>query len=144
MAHESSATTVFLSGITAAVADVTLNDLSRSKDFARLRDYFEQKSILQAAGYAALTVVIGSVAVVVATRLLFGFDVPARAEDTALLLATSFVVGYAMDIAIERMHVFSGLEAYYDLYGAGAWGGLSLTVCMAMALALQFLLLPRL
>ena len=144
MTHASSATTVFLSGITAAVADITLNDLSRSSNFARLRDYFQNKSILQAAGYAALTVAIGSAAVVLATRFVFGFDVPASAKETALLLATSFTFGYGMDVYIQRMHVFVGLEAYYTRYGAGVWGGLSLTVCMAIALCLQFMLLPRL
>ena len=144
MARPKVTTTVLFNGITGAVADVVLNDLSRRGDFGRLRPYFERHGIVQAAGYAAVTVMIGAAIVCAATRVVFGFAVPERWPELALTLATCFGVGYAMDVAIARMHVFAGLEAYYARHGAGAWGGASLVVSMGVALAMQLLVLPQL
>lgn len=137
-------TTVLFNGITAAVADVALNDISRANNFAKLRPYFEHKSILQAAGYAGLTVMVGAAAVLLTTQLLLGYTTPRQWTEVLLTLGVSFGIGVGMDVLIRRFHVFSGLDAYYNTYGAGVWGGASLVVSMAVALAMQAYVLPLL
>lgn len=137
-------TLLLFNGITGAVADVALNDLSRWNNFAKLRPYFASRSISHAAASAALTVLVGAAAVVGATAIAFGYAMPRSAAQVGLTLGVSFVVGVAMDIAIDRLGVFSGLEAYYAAYGAGAWGGLSLVTSMAISLLVQVYVLPSL
>ena len=137
-------TTVLFNGITAAVADVALNDLSRRNDFALLRAYFLEHSILQAAAYASLTVMVGAVAVLLVTRAVAGFCVPRTLGQTAVALSASFAVGWAMDVAIKELRVFPLLDAYYARHGAGLWGALSLVVSMAISLAAQAFVLPLL
>ena len=138
------ATTLLFNAVTAAVADVALNDLSRASDFAHLRAYFMRKSILQAAAYAAATVAIGAALVLLGTRTLLGFAVPRGAGELVWTLGASFLVGCAMDVAIARLRVFRGLEGYYRAHGAGLWGGASLVVCMCISLFMQFHVLPLL
>ena len=144
-------TALLLNGLTAAVADVALNDLSRHHDLARrlalteLKPYFARHGILQAASYAAITVVLGAAVVLASTRLLFGFDVPtSSARQVAACLCVSFVVGWLMDVAIFRMRVFPGLDAYYARHGAGFWGAASLVVSMSISLLVQGVVLPHL
>lgn len=139
------ATTILFNGIAGAVADVALNDLSRATDVAHLRTYFAHRSILGAAAAAAVTVMLGAAAVLLVTHLCFGFAVPRNLVEGGLTLATSFLIGYAMDVAIARLNVFGNdLRVYYKHHGAGGWGGLSLVVSMAVALVMQGLVLPRL
>ena len=137
-------TTVLLNGITAAVADISLNDLSRRRDFAHLQAYFRQRGILQAAAAAAVTVMIGAIAVLLASRTLFGFDTPATFIEGLVSLGISFAVGWVMDVLIRRWNVFPKLKVYYETYGAGLWGALSLTVSMVVALLVQAFVLPLL
>ena len=113
-------------------------------DFAKLRRYFAQRSILGAAGAAGLTVMLGAAAVLVVTQLLFGYAVPADAKEVLLTLGVSFALGCAMDVAIERLRVFSGLEPYYAAHGAGVWGGASLVVSMLVVLGALAYVLPLL
>lgn len=136
------ATTVLLNGVTAAIADISLNDLSRRQDFAHLQAYFRKRSILKAALTAAVTVMIGATAVLLASRLLFGFDVPSTVAQGLATLCLSFGVGWAMDVLIRRWDVFPTLATYYRTYGAGLWGALSLTVSMIVALLVQAFVLP--
>jgi hypothetical protein len=138
------ATTVFFNGVTAAVADVALNDVSRVRDFASLQQYFSRHGIMQAASYAAITVMIGAIAVILTTRGLFGFDVPHTSSELLLALAVCFGVGWGMDVAIAKANVFPDLKQYYARHGSGFWGALSLVVSMAISLAVQRFLLPRL
>lgn len=137
-------TTVLFNGVVGAVADVALNDLSRARDFAHLRAYFRERSICGAAGAASVTVMIGAVAVLAATSWLFGFDTPSTPLEVAATLFACFAIGFGMDVAIARLRVFRGLEAYYEAHGAGVWGGLSLVVSMAVALVVQAYVLPSL
>lgn len=138
------ATSVLFNGIAAAVADVALNDMSRHSNFAHLRTYFEKRGILHAAAYAAVTVMVGAGAVLVATQLAFGYSIPSSLLEVSLTLAISFAIGYAMDVAIERTKLFRDLETYYRVHGSGTWGGLSLVVTMTLALAAQTYVLPHL
>ena len=141
---DASATLVLFNGITGAVADVALNDVSRMTDFAKLRRYFADRSILGAAGAAGLTVMVGAAAVLLTTQLLFGFAVPTDTQQVLVTLGVSFALGCVMDVAIERLRVFPGLDAYYTAHGAGVWGGASLVVSMLVALGAQAYVLPYL
>lgn len=138
------ATLVLFNGITGAVADVALNDLSRSNDVAKLRAYFAQHSILGAAAAAGLTTAVGAVAVLLATELCCGYAVPSGPLQVIGTLGVSFALGWVMDVVIERLRLFAHLEAYYAAYGAGVWGGLSLVVSMSVAMAAQAYVLPLL
>ncbi len=140
-----SATLVLFNGVTGAVADVALNDLSRGTDFAKLRRYFERRSVLGAAGAAALTVMVGAIAVLCTTQLLFDYAEPTNLREVGLTIGVSFVIGCAMDVAIQKARVFGNdLEPYYAAHGAGLWGGASLVVSMAVSLAMQAYVLPHL
>ena len=140
----SPATLVLFNGITGAVADVVLNDMSRATNFAKLQRYFHRRSILGAAGAAALTVSVGAAAVLCITYACLRYSVPATPQQFLCTVGVSFVVGYAMDVAIQKLRVFSDLDAYYAAHGAGAWGGASLVVSMVVSLAAQAYVLPRL
>lgn len=138
------ATLVLFNGVTGAVADVALNDLSRINDVAKLRGYFAQHSILGAAAAAGLTVVVGAAAVLLVTMGGFGYTVPSDAPQLLTTLCVSFVLGCALDVVLEKLRLFAHLEAYYAAHGAGVWGGLSLVVSMGVALAVQAYVLPHL
>ena len=140
----SASTAVLFNAVTAAVADVALNDLSRYNDVAHLRSYFAPRSILAASAAAAATVAVGAAAVMLSTHLVAGYAVPRTTGQLAATLLASFAVGWIMDVAIHRLRVFEGLEEYYASHGAGAWGGASLVVSMCVSLAVQAYLLPLL
>ena len=137
-------TGILFNGITGAVADIALNDLSKMNNFANLRPYFEDKYITQAALYAGTTTLIGSIVVFIMTTVTFGYTIPTNLVQTIFTLCVAFMIGYGLDVFIHKKKMFKGLDEYYKEHGSGFWGAVSLVVCMAISLFMQRLILPLL
>ena len=139
-------TFVFINFIVGFISDIILNDLSRkpatllfpSKIIQSLNIYFINKSIIQAAIYAGITVVV----ILIPTVLLFNmyFNV---FEDKILFTGCSFIVGYIADIIIDKMNIFGNtLKPFYKLAGSGLWGGLAIAFSVIISYLIQIYLLP--
>ena len=136
----------FINFIVGFISDIILNDLSRktatllfpSKIIQSLNIYFINKSIIQAAIYAGITVVV----ILIPTVLLFNmyFNV---FENKILFTGCSFVVGYIADIIIDKMNIFGDtLKPFYKLAGSGLWGGLAIVFSVIISYLIQIYLLP--
>ena len=141
-----SSTFFFINFIVGFISDIILNDLSRkpatllfpSKIIQSLNIYFINKSIIQAAIYAGITVVV----ILIPTVLLFNmyFNV---FENKILFTGCSFVVGYIADIIIDKMNIFGNtLKPFYKLAGSGLWGGLAIAFSVIISYLIQIYLLP--
>lgn len=136
-------TFVFINFIVGFISDIILNDLSRrpsTKIIQSLYIYFKHKSIIQAAIYAALTVII----VLIPTIIIFNlfFDV---FENKILFTGFSFVTGYIADVIIDKLNIFGNtLKPYYKLAGSGLWGGIALAFSVVISYLIQIYLLPAL
>ena len=141
-----SKTFVFINFIVGFISDIILNDLSRkpasaifpSKMIQSLNSYFISKSIIQAAIYAGITVIV----ILIPTMILFNlyFDV---FENKILFTGCSFVVGFISDIIIDKMNIFGNtLKPYYKLAGSGFWGGLAIAFSVVISYLIQIYLLP--
>lgn len=125
--------------------DLVLNDFSRhplsnyheNRVIKSLEPYFRDKSIIESGVYAGLTVVNAYILVM---SLWFSMGLgmlPTReAVYSALNVATLkkiaieiglvFVLGYVIDVFIDKMRVFGdSLDTYYSVAGAGLWGALA-------------------
>jgi hypothetical protein len=127
------------------VSDIILNDLSRkpasrifqSKIIRSLRPYFIRKSIIQAAIYAGITVVI----VLLPTIYIFNiyFDV---FENIFNFILLSFCMGYIADILIDKLNIFGKtLKPYYNIAGSGLWGGMAIMFSVIISYIIQFVIL---
>jgi hypothetical protein len=139
-------TFLFINFIVGFLADIFLNDLSRkpasklfpSKIIQSLNIYFINKSIIQAAVYAGLTVVF----VLIPTILLFNlyFDV---FKNKLLFTIFSFITGFISDIIIDKLNIFGNtLKPFYKLAGSGLWGGLAIAFSVVISYLIQIYLLP--
>ena len=139
-------TFLFINFIVGFISDIILNDLSRkptallfpSKIIQSLNIYFINKSIIQAAIYAGITVVI----ILIPTILLFNmyFNV---FEDKILFTGFSFVIGFIADIIIDKMNIFGNtLKPFYKMAGSGLWGGLAIAFSIIISYMIQIYLLP--
>ena len=139
-------TFLFINFIVGFIADVILNDLSRkpasqvfpSKIIQSLNIYFINKSIIQAAIYAGLTVVV----VLIPTIYLFNlyFDI---FENKLLFTIFSFITGFISDIIIDKLNIFGNtLKPFYKLAGSGLWGGLAIAFSVIVSYLIQIYLLP--
>lgn len=135
-------TAVFLNAIVSATADVCLNDLSRHHDFAKLMPYFRTKSIVQAASISAATVGLAACLVLAVQDALFGRPLPTTWQQTLAFASLAFVLGFVLDVLIDKFNIFKDLKQFYRHNGSGFWGGLSLLVSMLLSLLLQRLVLP--
>jgi len=139
-------TFLFINFIVGFIADVILNDLSRkpasqlfpSKIIQSLNIYFINKSIIQAAIYAGLTVIF----VLIPTIYLFNlyFDI---FENKLLFTIFSFITGFISDIIIDKLNIFGNtLKPFYKLAGSGMWGGLAIAFSVIVSYLIQIYLLP--
>lgn len=139
-------TFLFINFIVGFIADIFLNDLSRkpasrlfpSKIIQSLNIYFINKSIIQAAIYAGLTVIV----VLIPTIILFNlyFDV---FENKLLFTIFSFITGFISDIIIDKLNIFGNtLKPFYKLAGSGLLGGLAIAFSVVISYLIQIYLLP--
>lgn len=76
---------------------------------------------------------------------LSNLSTPTTWREITQISAIAFVVGYILDVAIDKMGLFgSSLEPYYDIAGSGYWGSFALIFSLLISFILQKYLVPRL
>lgn len=140
-------TFIFINFIVSFLSDIILNDLSRSSYInspiiKSLQPYFNKKSIVEAAFYAGLTVVLTLIPILILHKYLLPiFDIP----ELLLLIILGFIIGYIIDIFIEKIDIFGAtLHPYYKLAGSGFYGGLAIIFSITISYILQIYLVPNL
>lgn len=111
-------TNLFLNFCVGFVSDIILNDLSRIPNFKKmnsLSQYFDNNYIVVAAVYAGLTT---SFCIYLAYLL--------NKYTNINYYLSAFIVGYIVDIIIEKYKIFNNLESYYETVGSGLWGALAI------------------
>jgi hypothetical protein len=144
-------TFLFIIFVVSAVADIALNDLTKtqlgrtSRIITSLLDYFKGKLIIESAVYAGITVVVATMILMSITTHLLGFMVPSNWSQLGTAMIIAYVIGYGLDVAIEQLKVFgSSLDHYYRVAGAGHWGAFSFEVALVASFLVQQYLLPAL
>ena len=140
-------TFIFINFIVSFLSDIILNDLSRSSYInspiiKSLQPYFQKKIIIEAGFYAGLTVVLTLIPILILHKYLLPiFDIP----ELLLLTLLGFIIGYLVDILIEKIDIFGpSLHQYYKLAGSGFYGGLAIVFSIIVSYILQIYLLPNL
>jgi|TARA_B110000495_G_C22484285_1_gene298888 hypothetical protein len=111
-------TNLFINFCVGFISDIILNDLSRIHNLKYLNSlypYFNNNHITIAAIYAGLTT---SFCIYLAYFL--------NKHTSINYYLSAFIVGYIIDIIIEKYKIFNNLESYYNTAGSGIWGGLAI------------------
>ncbi len=125
---------IIINFIISALSDIILNLLSRSsiikkynfKIILSLKPYFKNKSIIQSAIYAGLTIIAALLVTILVSKSILGFYIPNNNNELIKFIFIAFLIGYAIDIMIDRFKIFGNeLELYYKIAGAGLWGALA-------------------
>jgi hypothetical protein len=120
-------------------SDFILNILSRITDtnsifysniIVSLLPYFTSKHPFYAGFLAGITILFAFFLLLFLSKFLFGFYIPSIKNifniDIINYLVLAFVLGYGIDVMIEKTDLFgSGLHAYYKVAGSGLWGSLA-------------------
>ena len=146
-------TFLLLNFIIAMLSDIALNDIARNKDpkfmnsdiISSLRPYFENKSIIVASIYAGLTICFATLILSLITKPTLGYYVPDNLKQLCIYLIPAFILGYLLDIAIDKLNIFGdSLHTYYKIAGAGLWGALAFIFSIIISYIIQKYLLPLL
>lgn len=132
---------ILLNFIISAVSDVVLNLIANinniqntSRIIAALKPYYKTKTMLEAAVYAGLTIVIALIITMVICKLLIGVIVPSNNMELLKFLAIAFISGFIIDKLIYKLKIFGNtLDEYYKEAGSGFWGALSFVFSIAIS-----------
>ena len=116
------------------ISDIILNDLSKIRNLTyinSLRPYFDNKSITMAGIYAGLT-----------TSFCIFLSVIISKYIKINYYVIVFLVGYLVDIYIEKFRIFSNLEEYYNTVGSGIWGGFAILFSSLISYVIYYYFLP--
>jgi hypothetical protein len=125
---------IIINFIVSALSDVSLNLLTRNsltKDYnlkiiLSLKPYFKNKSMIQSAVYAGITIIVALLINMLISKSIFGFCVPSNNNELIKFILIAFPLGYIIDIMIDKFKIFgSSLNLYYKVAGAGLWGALA-------------------
>lgn len=125
---------VIINFILTAISDVILNLLSRNsfikkhnfKIILSLKPYFRNKTMLQSATYAGLTILVALLINMIISKNITGIIVPKNKCELFKFILIAFPLGYAVDIIINKCKIFGNdLELYYKVAGAGLWGAIA-------------------
>lgn len=135
-------TFIFINFIVSFLSDIILNDLSQSSYInsaiiKSLQPYFQKKTIVEAAFYAGLTVVLTIIPILILHKYLLPiFDIP----ELLLLIILGFIIGYIIDIFIEKIDIFGPtLHPYYKLAGSGFYGALAIIFSIIVSYYIQLI-----
>jgi len=135
-------TFIFINFIVGFISDIILNDLSKSSFInspiiKSLQPYFKKKLIIEAGFYAGLTVVLTLIPILILHKYLVPlFDIP----ELILLILLGFIIGYIIDILIEKLDIFgASLHQYYKLAGSGFYGGLAIVFSIIISYVIQLI-----
>lgn len=132
--------------IVSALSDILLNLLSRNsltKDYnlriiLSLKPYFKNKSMIQSAVYAGITIIIALLINILISKSILGFYVPLNNIELIKFICIAFPLGYAIDIMIDKFKIFgSTLDLYYKAAGAGLWGALAFVFSIIISYLIQ-------
>jgi hypothetical protein len=132
--------------IVSALSDILLNFLSRNlltqkynlKIILSLKPYFKNKSIIQSAVYAGITIIVALLINMLISKTIFGFYVPDNNSDLIKFICIAFPLGYLIDILIDKFKIFgSSLNLYYKAAGAGLWGALAFVFSIIISYLIQ-------
>lgn len=146
-------TFLFINFFVSMFSDIALNDLANEKGpkflksniILSLKPYFSNKSIIISGIYAALTICITLVILALKSKFLFGFMVPSKFTELYKYLILAFILGYLVDIAIDKFDLFGkSLRPYYKIAGAGFWGALAFVFSIIISFFIQKNILPLL
>lgn len=125
---------VIMNFIVTAISDVILNLLSRNsfikkqnfKIILSLKPYFANKTMLQSAIYAGLTIVAALLINMIISKNITGIIVPKNNYELFKFILIAFPLGYMIDIIINKYKIFGNdLDLYYKVAGAGLWGAIA-------------------
>ena len=141
----------FINFMVSFISDIILNDISTLKltgiltNITALLPYFKKKFIIEAAFYAGLTIIVALVPISVITHYMFNFKYPTNYKQLQKYVFISFLVGYILDILIEKLDIFGDtLKPFFDAAGAGLWGAIALVFSIVVSYILHKYLLPLL
>jgi len=124
------------------LSDIVLNKLSyyNFMKLNTLRPYFENKTIVEAALYAGITVyvIVGIISIIF--KLLNKRYLPSTKREYIIYLLLTFVIGFIADYIIYWIDIFPRLELYYKEVGKGLWGGLAILFSVAISLIMNIII----
>ena len=135
--------------VVSAISDIILNFLSKKsltkkynlKIILSLNPYFKNKSIIQSAIYAGITIVIALLINMLISKNILGFFIPHNNTELIKFILIAFPLGYIIDILIDKLKIFGNtLDLYYKVAGAGLWGALSFifAIIISYSITIQF------
>ena len=125
---------LFINFCVGFISDIILNDLSKITNkfnMDSLYPYFKNNYIFTAAIYAGITT---SICILIAFKL-YKYN-----KINYYLLA--FLVGYVIDIIIEKYKIFDNLDEYYESAGSGLWGGIAILFFSIISSLIYYYFLP--
>jgi hypothetical protein len=120
--------------IVSALSDIILNLLSKNKltkeynlkIILSLKPYFKNKSMIESAVYAGITIIVALLINMLISKNILGFYVPNNNSELIKFICIAFPLGYLIDILIDKLKIFGNtLDLYYKAAGAGLWGALA-------------------
>ena len=132
--------------IVSSLSDILLNLLSKNqitekyniKIILSLKPYFKNKTMIQSAIYAGLTIIVALFINMLFSKNIFGFYFPKNKNELIKFICIAFPLGYIVDIMIDKIKVFgSDLDLYYKTAGAGLWGALAFVFSIIISYSIQ-------
>lgn len=146
-------TFLIINFIVAMLSDITLNDIANNKGpkfiksdiISSLKPYFQNKSIILASIYAGLTICLATIILSLISKPTLGYYVPNNFKQLLIYLIPAFLIGFLLDIAIDKLNIFGdSLKSYYKTAGAGLWGALAFIFSIIISYLIQKYILPLL
>lgn len=146
-------TFLIINFIVAMISDITLNDIANNKGpkfiksdiISSLKPYFQNKSIIITSIYAGLTICLAAIILSLISKPTLGYYVPNNFKQLLIYLIPAFLIGFLLDIAIDKLNIFGdSLKAYYKTEGAGLWGALAFIFSIVISYLIQKYILPLL
>jgi len=122
-------------------SDIVLNILANHdiKLLKTLKPYFANKSVVKAALYAGITVIIIVGIIMSIFQMTYDKYLPDTLNDYFIYLLITFVIGYLADIVIYKINIFPKLRLYYQKFGKGLWGALAILFSVIISLICLYL-----
>ena len=132
--------------IVSALSDILLNLLSKNKltkeynlkIILSLKPYFKNKSMIESAVYAGITIIVALLINMLISKNIFGFCIPRNNNELLKFIIIAFPLGYIIDIMIDKFKIFgNSLDLYYKVAGAGLWGALAFVFSIIISYFIQ-------
>ena len=131
-------------------SDILLNILATKKikflekysfmnSLKTLKPYFLNKSPIQAAFYALLTVIIIIGIIMKIFQIFYDKYLPENKKEIFIYLLLSFIIGYISDILIYKWNIFPKLKTYYRVVGKGLWGAIAIVFSVFISLIFLYI-----